>query len=82
MEPKPKSDNWVEKNDIFFIRISDRLAWGVNGDTHIALIFKDMMKERIWEKYFGPEHITFANGGDQKGKQFVDDKQVQSPWWL
>ena len=69
MEPKPKSDNWIEKNDVFFSGISDRLASGANyilvGDSHIARIFKDMMKERIWEKYFGPHHISFANGGDK-----------------
>ena len=69
MEPKPKSDNWIEKNDVFFSGISDRLASGANyilvGDSHIARIFKDMMKERIWEKYFGPHHISFPNGGDK-----------------
>ena len=53
MEPKPKSDNWVEKNYILV------------GDSHIARIFKDTMKERMWEKSFGPQHISLANGGDK-----------------
>ena len=48
MEPKPKSDNWIEKNDVFFSGISDQLASGANyilvGDSHIARMFKDMMK--------------------------------------
>ena len=51
-------------------------------DSHTACIFKDTMKEHIWEKYFGPQHISFANGGDKIENLVVDGKQVQSPWWL
>ena len=46
MEPKPKSDNWVEKNYILVV------------DSHIARIFKDTVKEHMGEVFRSTTHFS------------------------
>ena len=69
MEPKPRSDKWVKDNDDHAKAVADRLKWGTNyvliGSSHISRFTKTSFNRSIWEEYFGPEYVTFANGGDR-----------------
>ena len=62
----------MKDNDDHAEAVSDRLKCGANranyvliGSSHIVRFFNEPVKRRIWEKYFGPEYIFFANGGDR-----------------
>lgn len=68
-KPQQRSDKWVKDNNRRIQYLKSELEWGANyvliGSSHIVRMVTNYGSRHIWEEFFGPSYIHFANGGNR-----------------